>query len=154
MSEIEFVEYTCSELSNETEIYNLYTAPSFGEAFAPVHSHKLSLLSVKRMALLGIIATNLQTDPQLHRHIPYKSVPSRMKVRNLKQEYSTLKREYLRQLDKTTYLTQAIAQVETGKISCNDCSEAQNRCEQTKRALEDSIEFSMIVLKQLYRDAS
>lgn len=154
MVEIEFVDYTCSESSNEAEIYNFYTAPSFREAFTPIRSQNLSPLSAQRAALLSIIATNLQTDPLLHRHIAHKSVPLRMKTRNLKQEYSTLKREYLRLLDKTIYLTQAIAQVETGKISCNNCSEAQNRCEQTKRALEDSIEFSMIVLKQLYKDAS
>ena len=68
---------------------------------------------------------------------------------SLRQDYLSMKNNYLASLSKKNYLNEAI-----GEMKCMECAELLETHENTQKALEESIQFTNIVLKEVHRLAN
>lgn len=68
---------------------------------------------------------------------------------SIRQDYVSLKKKYLASLSKQKYLQEAI-----GGAMCSGCAAAQEEHGNTQKALQESIQFTNIVLKEVHRLAT
>lgn len=152
MEDFETLQNSVSFETGDPQIINFNIATSLKNSVENYTRSTFSFPGTPKELYLNIISTNFNRGIYQLRQTKTTETGTSLNGSltggkdSLRQDYLSLKNNYLANLSKNNYLNEVI-----GRVKCMECDELQEIHGNTQKALEESIQFTSIVLKEVHR---